>query len=187
VWWRRAVTSDPKLEFPYFSRVNRAEYDATGSPEGIVRKENRLGTEFEMTFRPGQRVFVYSGIFNSGRHAVRIEAAPHRGFYYWGFDGMEVSPDRDAGIGIATTFEPFTPFTLEPGESRNVRLTYRLAGCDPSELQSGGSSSLEGAFVRYRILGIGRSTVIPFRESVLSVPGGGPCKDPIIDSTIGAG
>jgi hypothetical protein len=184
VWWQRAVTSDPKLEFPYFSRVNRVEHDATGDQEGIVQKRNVLGTEVEMTFRPGQHLYAYTGIRNDGRHTVRIERLPAAGYYYWGFDGMEVSPDRDAGIGQVTTYEPFKPFSLEPGEERSVRLNFRLADCDPAELQSGGSTTLGSMKMRYRILGVSRSVDVPFGKAALTVLAGGPCAHPIYDSLL---
>jgi hypothetical protein len=182
VWWRREVTADPKLDFPYFSRVNRIEDDATGVHDGIERKENLLGTEYAMSFVPGQRVFVYSGIHNGGRHAIRIEAAPAAGFYYFGFDRMEVSPDRDAGIGEVTNFEPFKPFTLEPDEARAVRLNFRMADChaDPR----GGTTSIGSLGLRYRILGISRSVDIPFTKSVLAAVVTGFCDRPILDRSI---
>jgi hypothetical protein len=185
VYWRQAVTSDPKLQFTMFNRVLRVEHDTTGNPEGITRKENQLGTQYDVAFVPGQRVFVELGLRNNGGHAVRIDKVPLAGFYYFGFDGMEVSPDRETKtpIGAATTYQPFKPFTLGAGEGRNVRLTFRLAECNPGGLQ-GGSTSIHGLLVQYKVLGLGRGWVIPFENSVLAVPSTGLCEHPITDSEI---
>lgn len=90
VWWRQAVTSDPKLRFTVFTRVNRVEHDATGNQEGIVTKDNAGGSRVEIAFASGQRVFVYLGLRNEGGLGLQIEQVPPAGFYYFGFDTMEV-------------------------------------------------------------------------------------------------
>jgi hypothetical protein len=188
VWWRQTVTADPKLVFTMFNRVLRAEHEATGNPEGITRKENQLGTQYDVAFVPGERVFVELGLRNEGGHAVRIDKVPQAGFYYFGFDGMEVSPDKETKtpIGAATTYQPFKAFTLGAGEGRNVRLTFRLADCTPNSRQpgSGGTTSIHGLLVRYKVLGLGRGWVVPFEKSVLAVPTTGLCEHPITDSSI---
>ena len=180
VWWRRTVTADPKLEFTLFNRVNRVEHDATGIPEGITRKENALGTQYEIASVPGQRIFVYTGLRNGGGQSVQIGQVPMAGFYYFGFDAMEVSPERDVGIGQLTTYEPFKPFTLRAGESRNVRLTFRLADCGPTDQQPG-RTTVRGLLVRYKLLGLERAALAPFEKSVLAVPSIGQCEHPILD------
>jgi hypothetical protein len=185
VWWRQTVMADPKLLFTMFNRVLRVEHDTTGNPEGITRKENQLGTQYDVAFVPGQRFFVELGLRNEGGRAVQIDKVPLAGFYYFGFDGMEVSPDREAKtpIGAATTYQPFKPFTLGAGEGRNVRLTFRLADCKPTS-QEAGTTSIHGLVVQYKILGLGRGWVAPFEKSVLAVPSTGRCEHPIIDSAI---
>jgi hypothetical protein len=37
--------------------------------------------------------------------------------------------------------------------------------------------------VRYKILGLGRTWLVPFEESVLAVPSIGRCEHPILDAT----
>jgi hypothetical protein len=180
VWWRRTVTSDPKLEFTLFNRVNRVEHDTTGNPEGVTEKRNTLGTQYDIAFAPKQRIFVYVGLRNGGSQTVRIENVPVTGFYYFGFDTMEVSPERDIGIGQMTTYEPFKPFTLKAGEGRNVRLNFRLADCSPTNLQPG-TTTVRGLLMRYKILGLGRTWLVPFQDSVLAVPTIGRCEHPIYD------
>lgn len=180
VWWRRTVTSDPKLQFTLFNRVNRVEHDATGNQEGIIQKRNALGTQVDIAFVPGQRIFVYLGLSNNGGQTVRIDQVPVAGFYYFGFDTMDVSPERGIGIGQMTTYEPFKPFTLKAGESRNVRLNFRLADCSPTDLQPG-TTKIQGLVMRYKILGLGRVWLVPFEESVLAVPTIGRCEHPILD------
>lgn len=180
VWWRQTATSDPKLRFTRFNHVVRVEHDATGNQEGIVRNENALGTQVDVAFVPGQRIFVYLALRNGGSQTVRIDEVPATGFYYFGFDTMEVSPDPDAGPGQVTTFEPFKPFTLQAGEERSVRLNFRLADCTASGLQPG-TTRIRGLLVRYTILGLGRTTFAPFDQSVLAVPTIGRCEHPIVD------
>lgn len=179
VWWRRTATSDPKLQFTFISGVNRVEHDATGNQEGIVRTENALGTQIDIAFVPNQRIVVYLGLRNNGGQTVRIEQVPAAGFYYFGFDTMDVSPERTIS-GQAATYEPFKPFTLEPGDERDVRLTFRLADCSPSELQPG-TTRIRGLLLRYKILGLGRTAFVPFERSVLAVPTIGRCEHPIVD------
>jgi len=178
VWWRGTVTSDPKLEFTRFNRVNRVEHDATGNEEGVTR--DPMGTRYEIAFASKQRIFVYVGLRNGGNHTVRIENVAPTGFYYFGFDTMEVSPNRGAAIGDKTTYEPFKPFTLKAGEGRNVRLNFRMADCSPSPagLQPG-TTTVRGLLMRYKILGLGRTWLVPFQGSVLAVPTIGSCEHPI--------
>jgi hypothetical protein len=181
VWWRQTATSDPKLQFTMFNRVNRVENDVTGNTEeGITQTRNVNGTQVDIAFAPKQRIFVYLGLRNDGSQTVRIEQAPPAGFYYFGFDTMEVSPERNIGIGQMTTYEPFKTFTLKPGEGRNVRLTFRLADCSPSTLQPG-TTFIKGLVMRYKILGLKRAWLVPFDESALAVPTIGRCEHPIED------
>jgi len=129
---------------------------------------------------------VELGLRNGGGHAVQIDKVPMAGFYYFGFDGMEVSPDKETKtpIGAATTWQPFKPFTLGPGEGRNVRLTFRLADCPPPDIPEPGTTSITGLLVQYKVLGLGRGWVAPFERSVLAVRTSGPCDHPITDSSI---
>lgn len=180
VWWRQTATSDPKLAFTAFNRVNRVEHDATGNQEGITEKRNASGAQVDVAFVSNQRIYVYLGLRNGGGRAVQIEQPPTAGFYYVGFDAMEVSPDRDAAPGQATTFEPFKPFTLKSGETRSVRLTFRLADCSPSD-QKPGTTSVKGLVMRYKILGLKRAWLVPFEQSTLAVPSIGRCEHPIVD------
>lgn len=182
VWWRQTALSDPKLAFTKFNHVVRVEHDATGDQEGITKKENGSGVQFEVAFVPKQRIYVYLGLINRGGRAVRIEQTPTAGFYYFGFDTMEVSPDPDAAPGLVTTFEPVKPFTLKPGETRSVRLNFRLADCSPGDLQPG-TTFVKGLVMRYKILGLKRAWLVPFEDSALAVPTIGRCEHPIVDST----
>jgi hypothetical protein len=181
VWWRQTITSDPKLQFTMFNRVNRAEHDATGDPEGITRKENSLGAQYDIASASGQRIFVYTSLRNGGGQSVRIEQVPVSGFYYLGFDTMEVSPEGDAGTGQLPTYESFKPFSLGAGESRKVRLTFRLADCGPMDQRTPGKTKVSGLLVRYKVLGLGRVALAPFQESVLTVPSIGQCEHPVLD------
>jgi len=182
VWWRQTVMADPKLVFTAFNRVLGSEQQATADPEGITRREDQVGTRYDVAFKSGRRVFVELGLRNNGGHAVQIDKVPTAGFYYFGFDGMEVSPDKESKtpIGEATTYQPFKPFTLGAGEGRNVRLTFRMADCNPPN-QEAGSTSIHGLLLRYKVLGLGRGWVAPFEKSVLAVATTGVCEHPITD------
>ena len=184
VWWRQTAISDPKLAFTQFNHVVRAEHDGTGNQEGITEKKNLTGLQVDVAFVPNQRIYVYLGLINRGGRAVTIEQAPTAGFYYFGFDAMEVSPDPDAAPGQVTTFEPLKPFTLKPGDTRSVRLTFRLADCSPGDLQPG-TTFVKGLVMRYKILGLKRAWLVPFEDSALAVPTIGRCEHPIIDAAGG--
>jgi hypothetical protein len=182
--WRQTATSDPKLRFTIFNRVNRVEHDATGNQEGITEKRNVNGTQIDIAFVPNQRIYVYLGLRNDGGQTVRIEQVPMAGFYYFGFDAMEVSPDRDPVPGL-TPYEPFKPFTLKPGERRDVRLNFRLADCSPTNQQPG-TTFIKGLVMRYKILGLKRAWLVPFEDSALAVPTIGRCEHPIADPAPGS-
>lgn len=179
-WWQRAVTGDPALEFYGGPNIYRDE--AGTDRGGIHEKHNMLGDEVDIDFAPNGRLYAHFGLYNGGRHDVRIEGAPASRDYYWGFDRMALSTDPDDDfVGVASRYEPFRPFTLRPGETREVRLEYRLADCDPASLQPGGYSTRRGQTLRYRILGITRTAHVPFRDNVLAVQAMGACAHPIVD------
>ena len=71
------------------------------------------------------------------------------------------------------------PFTLHKGETKNVRLEFHLAGCDPAGLQPGGASSLRSVPLTYRTLGVTRTAAVPFRDLVVAVQAMGTCDDPV--------
>lgn len=84
------------------------------------------------------------------------------------------------GITVAPAYEPFRPFTLARSETVNVRLEYRLADCDPAELQPNGTSTLSSLRLQYRILGVTRTAHVPFRDTAVALQAGGPCRNPIV-------
>lgn len=179
VWWQRAVTSDPGLSFQARG-IYPAESVGTGDQTGITENRNLLGSEISIAFSPGRRIVADWALYNGGPRDVRIESVPRAGFYYWGYDTIEVFPARGTGGVVATPSEPFRPFTLRAGETRDLRLHFRLADCDPAELQSG-FSSIDALEVRYRILGIERAVRVPLDEFVLAVRTIGGCDRPILD------
>jgi hypothetical protein len=179
VWWQRAVTADPGLSFQARG-VYPAEGPGTGDQAGITENRNLLGSEIAIAFSPGRRIVADWTLHNGGARDVRIESVPSAGFYYWGYEALEVFPARSPGGVEATAAEPFRPFTLKAGETRDVRLHFRLADCDPAALQSG-FSSIDALEVRYRTLGIERSVRAPLDEFVLAVATIGGCDRPILD------
>lgn len=179
VWWHRAVTSDPGLTFRARG-VYPAEGAGTADQTGITENRNLLGSEIAIAFSPGRRIVADWVLHNGGARDLRIESVPGAAFYYWGYEAIEVFPARRSGGVEATSAEPFRPFTLRAGESRDVRLHFRLADCDPAGLQSG-FSSIDALAVRYRTLGVERSVRVPLDEFVLAVSTIGGCDRPILD------
>jgi hypothetical protein len=153
------------------SNVFRADGDKTG----VVDLHNTVGDEAQVAFTPGGRFVAYAGLHNAGPRDVRVEAVVRRGFYYWGLDRAVVSPDSDAyfpdGDGRLGSF------TLGAGETRRVRLEFRLADCDPAGLQDG-YSSIDALPVKYRVLGFVRTVDLPFRKAAISVQTIGRCDRP---------
>lgn len=180
VWWHRQVTADPGLEFYGGPNVFRDE--AGTDRTGIEDKHNLVGDEVTVAFVANGRLYAHYGLYNGGRHDVRIDAAPRSGSYYWGSEGMSLSADPDDGfVGVAHRYEPFRAFTLRRGETREVRLEFRLADCDPAALQPGGYSIRRGLTLRYRILGITRRHHVPIRDTAIALQAIGGCRNPIVD------
>jgi len=178
VYWRATVTSDPKLQFTKFNRLNREGETFSGFPAGVNQTQGVDGPQLEIPFVAAQRVFLYLGLRNGGGQTVRIEKVPAAGFYYFGFDGVELAPKGD--IGEAIPYEPFKPFSLGAGEERKVRLTFRLADCPPVSSAEPGFTSIHGLLVEYTIFGFRRGWAVPFEEA-LAVRTNGPCDHPITD------
>jgi hypothetical protein len=183
VWWHRQVTGDPQLEF---SGPNVYRDEAATDHSGIVTDDSRHGFHeaerietIQVAFVPDGHLYATFGLYNGGGHDVRIEAAPAAGMYYWAFDRMTLSSDRNTGFGGG--YEPL-PFTLHRGETRYVRLEFRLADCNPATLEPGGSSTLSSLRLRYRILGVTRSHDVPFRDSSIDVQAMGECAHPIVET-----
>jgi hypothetical protein len=177
VGWHAAVTGDPGLEFYGGPNVYRDE--ASTDYSGIDRRTNVLGTEIAVAFVPDGRLYVSFGLYNGGAHDIRIVDTPEDRYYYWGFDRMSLATDSNEGfVGLASQWEPFRPFTLHRGETREVRLEYRIADCDPAELQAG-TSTVRGLDLRYRILGLTRTAHVPFRDAAVALQAVGPCRHPI--------
>ena len=173
------MTADPGLEF--YGRPNVYRDEASTDLAGIVHNDNLLGDEIDVAFVPNGRLFAAFGLYNGGAHDVRIDEAPPGRFYYWGFDRMGISTDPDDGfVGTAGRYRPFRPFTLRRGETREVRLEFRLADCDPTGLQAGGYSTLRGLTLRYRTLGVSRTRSVAFRDAVLALQAMGVCARPMV-------
>jgi hypothetical protein len=183
VWWHDQVTADPGLEF---QGANVSRDEAGADHHGIDRKEKRFGFDDELdevhvAFETDGRLYAHLGLYNGGAHHVRITAAPKGRFFYWGSDGLSVSADPDDRyVGVARHYQPFRPFTLHRGETVNVRLEYRQAGCDPSDLQPNGYSRFTSLLLRYRTLGITRRVDVPFRDAAIALDASGDCSRPII-------
>lgn len=183
-WWRHEVTADPGLEFSGGRNVARDEAGTDRS--GIGPRESFFRSEVdevEVAFVPNGRLYATVGLFNGGGHDVRIEDALPGAMWNWGFDRMAVAPASEGGVaGFTARYEPLRPFTLHRGETRELRLEFRLADCDPASVNPGAFSTLQSLTLRYRILGLSRTTDVPFRDVGISLPTMGNCAHPIIGS-----
>jgi len=177
IWWRRQVTADPGLSFRGGSNLYR---DASATDRsGIARKEGGRASDVEETtvaFVRNGRLYANVGLTNSGPRDVQIEGALPAGMFYWGFERMSLAADA-----LATLFEPFRPFTLRRGETRQVRLEFRLADCDPPGYPTGGYSTLVNLLLRYRVLGVTRTAEVTFPDHRISLQATGDCANAIID------
>ena len=176
LWWQRAVATDPRLAFHGGGNAFRS---APGDLAGITQLGNTLGTEVRVEFEPGGRFMAYFDLFNGGPRSVRIEDVRPQSFHYWGFDGLALSGD-ERDVFPATESGAFRPFTLAAGETRSVRLDFRLADCDPARLQDGGYSVVDSLPVTYKVLGFRRTIDVPFDRTALSVHASGDCNLPLL-------
>ena len=178
-WWHRQVSADPRLEF---SGPNVYRDEAATDHSGIVTDDSRHGLDevdtVRVAFVPDGRLYAFFGLYNGGGHDVRIEAPSPAGMYYWGFERMTLSTDRNTGFG--GRYEPVRSFTLHRGETRYVRLEFHLADCDPAAFEPGGSSTLRSLRSPYRILGVSRTHDVPFRDASIAVQAMGDCAHPIL-------
>jgi hypothetical protein len=182
-WWRHEVTADPGLELSGGLNVAR---DESGTDRGgIAPLESQFRSERDevaVDFVPNGRLHATVVLHNGGDHDVRIEGFRPGRYYYWGLEHISVSDKRDGGsAGFAAPYEPLRPFTLQRGETRELRLDFRLADCDPASLKPGGYSTLLAVGFRYRILGISRTVDVPFGDTVISLQAMGECAHPMTE------
>lgn len=177
-WWLHEVTADPRLEFSGGLNVYR---DAAFTDlSGILRRDKISFSdvdEVDVTFVPNSRLYAMVGLHNGAAHDVRIEGALPGTMYSWGFDRMSVSTDPNGSYN--RQWAPFRPFTLRRDEARQVRLEFRLADCDPVAAHPGGSSVLRGLRLRYHVLGVTRTTSVPFPDETIALQSPGDCAHPI--------
>jgi hypothetical protein len=80
---------------------------------------------------------------------------------------MTVSTDLYGGHN--GQWAPFRQFTLRRGESRHVRLEFTLADCSPVDLSPGNYSVLHELDLRYHLLGVTRTTSVPFPDENIAL------------------
>lgn len=183
LWWNRQVTADPGLAFT--GALNVARNEAGTDRVGIGPRQSDFRSERDevaVDFVPNGRLHATVALFNGGGHDVRIEGFRPGRYYYWGLDHISVSHRSDGGAaGFAAPFEPLRPFTLSGGETRELRLDFRLADCDSARLNPGGYSALAAVRLRYRVLGISRTADVPFGDTVIALQAMGECEHPITE------
>lgn len=107
------------------------------------------------------------GLTNHGSVDVRIEAFPQTGYGFWGLDHVVVADDEDDEY-FPEGERPFRPFTLRAGETRRLRADFRFADCGPGAYFDLSHSTIRSLPVRYRILGITRTTSVEFTDAALT-------------------
>jgi hypothetical protein len=177
LWWNRTVTADPELRFDGAANVFRTQ---DGDKSGIHELRNTLGTEVQIDFVPGDRFFAYVDLYNGGHHDIHVDAIPPAGFHYFGLERVLLSSNRNSPFEAG--YGPLRPFTLHRGETRYLRLHFRLADCDPAGLQDG-ATTIQGLPVSYDILGFRRTVSVPFPSMAIAVQTIGTCNHPILDRT----
>ena len=134
LWWNRQVTADPGLQFS--GGLNVARDEAGTDRSGIAPRQTQFPSDVDevvVAFVPKGRLYAAVSLSNHGGHDVRIEAVRPGRYYYWGLDRVAVVPvSHDARFGFSARYEPFRPFTLQRGKTRELRLDFRLADCDPA-------------------------------------------------------
>ena len=122
---------------------------------------NALGEEFRVV-RPavGTRLGAVLGLTNDGPFAVEVlDVGLPFPPYYFDEPGAFASQAR-GGVGLP--YGPLEPFTLEPDRSRDVGVTFRVAGCPQGDsVASPGTLGLQSVPVTWRFLGITRTTDVP--------------------------
>jgi hypothetical protein len=172
VWWDRAVTAEPGLSLD--GRPNVVGGAGFGDRTGMRLVENSFGTDVDVDYQAGGQLHAYFGLYNHGSRTIRIEAVPPQGFYYWAFDGAAVSRNWRTAV-TGQDYIPFRPFSLRPGQTRYVRLDFHQATCDPAGLQDG-YSRIRPLPVTYRILGVTRTTTVPFDQVAIAIQTIGICE-----------
>jgi hypothetical protein len=125
-----------------------------------------------VTYIQGAKLDVDVSIRNDGPWGVTIASVPRQNFGL--FHVTEVRRGVLNNCCVAT--EPFAPFALSPGEDRLLRLHGVVSGC--KNYATEGGVIFNSYPVRYRILGITRSTWIESTHEIeIHIPKGYLCTE----------
>ena len=175
LWLQRTVTTDPELSFGG-AALNVFRVPGDADKTGITEISNAVGDEARVAFEPGGRVAAWMSITNGGSRDVEVKEFPRAAFHYWGVEKVVVS--RGDGDLFPEGDRPFRAFHLPAGETKYLRVDFRMADCVPAGLQDGHSfvSSLP---VTYETLGFTRTVQVPFERAAVGVNTIGQCDKPI--------
>jgi hypothetical protein len=127
---------------------------------------NVLGTEYLVKEpKPGDAIGLVIPIHNGGRYPIRI-AGVEAPFGPYQVTDVRAFRSRDPRTGDEP-FEGFRPFTLGPGQTREIAVTARLVTCRSGyrpvipPAQGSVSTTARGVTVTYSFLGFTNTTVIP--------------------------
>lgn len=173
VCWHRAVTADPGLEF---GAAASNVFGTSGDKTGVTEVTNLVGDEATIAFEPGGRFSAWMSLHNDGPRVVTITSFPKAGFFYWGVERV-VAGDDDTDL-FPEGDDPTGSFRLDAGETRYLRVDFKMADCDPAGLQDG-HSFITSLPVTYRTLGFTRTVRVPFDDAAIAVDTMGRCDQPL--------
>ena len=125
-------------------------------------------------YRHGAELVVRFSVRNGGRWGVTVTAIPRRDFALFTVEAVRMG---FAEPRCCIDTQPFHPFALRPGEDRFIDLHGRLTGC--GAYVSGGGTEWDRYEVRYRVLGMPKTTTIVAHQTIrIEIPSSYDCPEP---------
>ena len=143
-------------------------------PSKVEAQQGLLEQAKVITYASGEELEIEFSIRNEGWLGITITEIPFASSVGL-FEVKEIRRGVRDRCCIET--EPFAPFSLGRHEERFIQLRGVLKGC--GDLSPGTSTGWDSYTVRYRILGITRTTEVSVRSTVIiEIPHGYRCTEP---------
>lgn len=172
-----AVAIDAKV-LSYQPIVDAGMYGPrAGEPQQIEAPDYRGALQWD--FAPGERFAFAFAIRNDGDRSVRVVDIPDAGGppAYWTRERVEVSEVFEGShCCVAEDLREFAPFTLHPGDVRELVFTYRFRSCELTDASQWATHSWRRQAITYRFWNVTRDVDLemPF---VAAVRAGGDCRE----------
>ena len=125
-------------------------------------------------YRHGAELVVRFSVRNGGRWGVTVTSIPRTDFALFTVKDIRMGFGNES---CCIETQPFQQFALRPGEDRFIDLHGVLTGCGP--YVSGGGTAWDRYEVRYRFLGIPKTTTLVAHETIrIEIPPGYDCPEP---------